>query len=388
MKLSTLYQLLAVPLLVTVGSSACSTGGSRSRNIEEIDLDQTPCEQTDGWTGDGSNEVIVRTDATMCGYGAVGNGVCPTFVDTYGLEVSPCCSLLGYCGLGLAYCGESGTGGGEGLCEIDPSIAGACLTDGECCSEFGFCSVDSCAATGGGGGECSVDDDCLVQADCSDGTCCCSQYGYCGTGTDYCGVGDIVPEGTNKTVAPTTMAIRVTTAPTPFPTGVAIVETISPNALAPTNQLTPEPTESQNSDTAPPTSEQKYGDSWGGDAHLDTLHPTLNPTQVPTSNVEPFPSGWGGDDYEEIDREEDGDSSGGSGWGSSGDYSGHGSTTEDVTMFHSKSGKSSKSSKGSKGSSDGDYTTSSLMYANTAPPSAPKSVLSVWVAVLIVVLLK
>jgi chitinase len=166
MNFSTSYQLLVLALVSTIASS-----------------------YTDGWAGDG-NEVI---DQTFCGAGVVGNGVCEIVVDENGVALEPCCSIAGFCGYGLAYCGETGEGGGEGYCEIDPAIAGACLTEGECCSEFGFCSTQFCGegSGGAGGGECLLDEDCLIQADCVAGDCCCSEYGYCGTSAEYCGGGEI-----------------------------------------------------------------------------------------------------------------------------------------------------------------------------------------------------
>ena len=125
MNFSTSYQLLVLALVSTIASS-----------------------YTDGWAGDG-NEVI---DQTFCGAGVVGNGVCEIVVDENGVALEPCCSIAGFCGYGLAYCGETGEGGGEGYCEIDPAIAGACLTEGECCSEFGFCSTQFCGEGSGGAG--------------------------------------------------------------------------------------------------------------------------------------------------------------------------------------------------------------------------------------------
>lgn len=359
MKFSTPYQLLVLALSSTIGSSS-----------------------TDGWAGDG-NEVI---DTTMCGGGVVGNGICEVVVDENGKSLEPCCSVAGFCGFGLAYCGETGEGGGEGYCEMDPSIAGACLTEGECCSEFGFCSLEFCDG-GAGGGECFLDDDCLIQADCSAGDCCCSQYGYCGTSAEHCG-GGTDTGGIGKTTAPTFVPIV-----TPNPT-VTVTELVTP---APTASVTSEPTDDAElvnpaPTTEAPTSEHKEDgwagdahptmnpteeptapiepipspDGWGGDAHhLDTLHPTLLPTALPTDNTEAITDGWGGDEHEEIDRE--------------------GTGSGDTLFLHSKSGKSSK---GEKMSKYGAEYKSSYMLANSSPVTSSNSVSSMLVAVMIIALLK
>jgi hypothetical protein len=380
MRFSTSYQLLVIALVSTIASS-----------------------YTDGWAGDG-NEVI---DQTFCGAGVVGNGVCEIVVDENGEALEPCCSNAGFCGYGLAYCGETGEGGGEGYCEIDPLIAGACLTEGECCSEFGFCSTQFCGEGGGGegGGECLLDEDCLIQADCVAGDCCCSQYGYCGTSAEYCGGGEETG-GIGKTTAPTFVPI-VTPAPTPEPTGATEpLVTEAPVTPAPTDgteQVTPvpttnaptsehkedgwagdahptlNPTEEPTASIAPtdgtefvnplptseaPTSEHKE-DGWGGDAHLDTLHPTMYPTMYPTDNTETNTDGWGGDAYQPIDRED--------------------THSADTLFVHGKSGKSSK---GSKSSRYGTEYQSSYMFANSSPVTSSNSIASMLVTAMIVALLK
>lgn len=368
MKFSTSYQLLVLALISTIASSV-----------------------SDGWAGDG-NEVI---EQTFCGLGVVGSGVCEIVVDENGVALEPCCSIAGFCGYGLAYCGETGEGGGEGYCEIDPLIAGACLTEGECCSEFGFCSTQFCGEGDAGGGECLLDEDCLIQADCVAGDCCCSPYGYCGTSVEYCGGGENTG-GIGKTTAPSIVPI-VTPAPTepivtpapvtPAPTdGTEFVNPVHTTG-APTSEHkedgwagdahpTMNPTDEPTASTAPtdgtefvnpvpttgaPTSEHKE-DGWGGDAHLDTLHPTMYPTMYPTDNTEAITDGWGGDAYQAID------------------------TPSATTLF--VNGKSGKSSKSSKSSRYGTESQSSYMFVNSSPVISSNSIASMLVAAMIVAFIK
>ncbi|KAG6545339.1 hypothetical protein Mapa_013188 [Marchantia paleacea] len=69
-----------------------------------------------------------------------------------------CCSKLGYCGVGIAWCGDG--------CQSGPCTSPASKSLGE---------SPLCGSQAGG-------------ALCSHGACC-SKYGYCGTGLDFCGTG-------------------------------------------------------------------------------------------------------------------------------------------------------------------------------------------------------
>jgi Lytic polysaccharide mono-oxygenase, cellulose-degrading/Chitin recognition protein len=115
-----------------------------------------------------------------CGSGSRGNGICSN---------GQCCSQYGWCGTTSAHCGGGGVPAPApvgGTCGNGSRGNGIC-SNGQCCSQYGWCGTTSAHCNGSSsGGTCGNGS--RGNGICSNGQCC-SQYGWCGTTSAHCNGG-------------------------------------------------------------------------------------------------------------------------------------------------------------------------------------------------------
>jgi len=106
-----------------------------------------------------------------------------------------CCSEYGYCGTSEKHCG-TGCQSSYGRCNDGGrcgSEFGKCLNDRHCCSKYGYCDISEAHCGTGCQSKYGLcygsHDKCGEQyGRCKDNLCC-SKYGYCGTSEKHCKTG-------------------------------------------------------------------------------------------------------------------------------------------------------------------------------------------------------
>ncbi|KAF2663566.1 hypothetical protein BT63DRAFT_461293 [Microthyrium microscopicum] len=150
---------------------------------------------------------------SACGANAKDNPSCTSS------PFGTCCSVNGYCGRGVAYCGAGNCQAGDCVAPLStvttngtcgPQYGGLICGDrefGPCCSIYGQCGRgdEHCSATLCVSGPCLKEDK-TVGGPSLDGTCgsnfpnnrtctgkavaqfgaCCSNFGFCGNATEHC----------------------------------------------------------------------------------------------------------------------------------------------------------------------------------------------------------